>query len=492
MKRPLILLLLVLCSLPAFAQVIAPSGDTTGATDGAAINSALSTHLSAQLACNAHYYTNVSIQVVASASFTGCGTNTLITGVGSITGGIVEILPAVVTDTIAAQLVGNFQITGGTATNAVLAGSRTEDNGPAILVHLFNIWVAGGHYTDVFWFNTFFNNEVDNIAAVGSTFSVSASCFHFDGQVNANTFNTLLADCGAPYGFYMENDNETSSSTGNTFNGLTAEGGCPSAGSSATCAGLYVGTSFQADTFNGFYTENVLHPLVLGNAASNKVCSGLTFNSPTFGGPATSTNQVALVDIDDCGAVTFTSPAFGIYGLARSAPLTFSGGGCSTEPTAVAIPNPSGIIKAVTLTYPGAGCTSAPTIAVGGAGSGASITATEAGGVVTGLTIAAGGTGYTLSGIVPLVYNTINKAVLITAPTCNDGLNAYASPCWPWIVRSSGGSGGVTINGDSIYAGSYFATGSLQYTGNGNQNYATYMNPAGSTILLGVVPQVYP
>jgi hypothetical protein len=178
-------------------------------------------------------------------------------------------------------------------------------------VHLFNIWVSGGTYTDVFWFNTFFNNQVDNLATnlgQGNTLSVSASCFHMDGEVNADTFNTLEASCGAPYGFYMENDNEASGSGGDTFNGLTAEGGCASAGSSATCAGLYVGAGFASSTFNGFYAENVLHPLVLGNAATNKICTGLTFNSPIVDGPNSTANQVALVDVDDCGAVTFASP----------------------------------------------------------------------------------------------------------------------------------------------------------------------------------------
>lgn len=140
-------------------------------------------------------------------------------------------------------------------------------------------------------------------------------------------------------------------------------------------------------------------------------CYGLTFNSPTIGGPAITANEVALVDIDDCGAVTFNSPSFGIYPIASSAPLTFSGGGCSTEPKAIAIPGSSGVIGAVTLTYPGAGCSAAPA---------------------------------------------------------------------------------VTINGDSIYAGSYFATGSLQYTGTGNQHYASYVNSAGAAVVLSFVPPVYP
>jgi hypothetical protein len=218
--------IIVIMPIVAHTQgyIIPPSGDTTGKTDGVEINASLSANLSATLACNAHYYTNVPIQVVLGARFVGCGISSIITGVGTITGGIVQ-LSAPGAGQNGSQLVGNFQIAGGTATNAVRAGG-SANTGPFATVHLFNIWVSGGTYTDVFWFNTFFNNEVDNLGAYG-TISASASCFHMDGQINADTFNTLLANCGAPYGFYMENDNESSGSTGDTFNALTAEGAVP-------------------------------------------------------------------------------------------------------------------------------------------------------------------------------------------------------------------------------------------------------------------------
>lgn len=493
--RGLLAILSLLPCLTAYGQqVIPPSGDTTGKTDGATINAALSSDLSAQLECNSRYYTNVTIEVAKDASFTGCGVNTLITGVGTIAGAIVQVSPvsSSVSNVGTYQLVGNFQITGGTATNAVMAGSSTQDYGPFIGVHLFNIWVSGGTYTDTFWFNTFFNNEVDNLIA-NESYTVSDSCFHFDGAVNANTFNTLLANCGAPYGFYMQNTKETSGSTGNTFNALTAEGGCPGLGSSATCAGLYVGAGFEAATFNGFYSENVLHPVVLGNEADNQTCTTITFNSPIVGGPASvQSNQVALVDIDDCASVTFVSPRFLVYPIGSAAPLTFSGGGCSSEPAGVAIPNPSGVIRAVTLTYPGAGCTSAPTVTIGGSGTGASISATEAGGVVTAITLTSGGTGYSLStgAIVPVVYNDYGvKIPMIINPYCYDGGDVS---CWPWIVHASGAASGVDIEGDDFTAPSHYSTpADLRYT-TGNQHYLSYLDSSGTTHILSVVPQTYP
>lgn len=269
LRRFLPILLLLPC-LTAYGQVIPPSGDTTGKTDSAEINSVLSGKLAAQLECNSHYYTNVTIQVPAGASFVGCGYSTLLQGVGTITGGIVQLsAPAV--DQPAVQLVGNFQISGGTATEAVLAGGP-RGVGPYVGTHLFNIMVTGGTYTNTFWFNFFSNNQVDNLIAMpGET--VSAACFHFDGAVNADVFNNLSATCGAPYGVYMQNTQETSGSTGDVFNTLNIEGGCSGGGTSATCAGLYVGSGFQAITFNGVYTENVLHPIVLGNAATSTVCT---------------------------------------------------------------------------------------------------------------------------------------------------------------------------------------------------------------------------
>lgn len=476
--------------LPTTAvQTIAPSGDVTGVTDGAAINAALSAGYSAQLACNSTYYTNVPIQVPASASFIGCGYSTEIEGVGSISGGVVELLQASL-DQWAAQLVGNFQIIGGTATEAVLAGSQTAGVGPYIGVHIFNIEVRGGTYTNEFWFSSFFNNQVDNLIAGGGT--VSEACFHFDGAVNADVFSNLSATCGAPYGAYMQNTVEASGSSGDTFNTLNIEGGC-SSGTTATCAGLYIGNQYNAITINGLYTESVLFPVVLGNAAANKFCGAITFNSPVIGGTASvNADETALVDIEDCVGVTFNAPSFAMYGLQTSAPLTFTGGGCTTEPEGVGIPSPAGQLVIATLVYPGAGCTGAPSVSVGGAGSGAGVTAAESGGIVTGLTINAPGSGYVLVTQPPLIYTDPSK-VTLNDPYCFDGSGGYRNPCWWWIVRSSSSTGGIQITGDSFYIPNVaLVPADLEPTGINNQHWLKYIDASGASESFSFVPGVFP
>jgi hypothetical protein len=258
---------------------------------------------------------------------------------------------------------------------------------------------------------------------------------------------------------------------------------------------LKVEAACQRKVYRGFQHESFWNTL---RRYHSEACSGLTIDSPTLTGPASiNAYAVALVDIDDCISVAFNAPQFNVFGIDTSAPLTFSGGGCTTEPTAVAIPNPSGLIKAVTLIYPGAGCTSAPTVAVGGAGTGAHITATEAGGIVTGLTISAAGTGYTLGNVVPIVYTSPSKATIFN-PQCFT-IAQYAAPCWPWLVRSGatpadyGAQPGVQIEGDTItIPGTGAVPADLKYTGYGNQYYLDYLDSSGANHLLSVVPQVYP
>ena len=483
----------IILTLPVIAHaqgaVIPPSGDKTGKTDGAAINAALTAHLSATLACDATYYTDISIQVPAGANFVGCGYNSQISGVGTITGGIVQLsAPAV--DQWATQLVGNFQIIGGTATEAILAGGP-KGVGPYIGVHMFNIWVSGGSYTNDFWFNFFFNNQADNLIA-GGTSTASAACFHFDGAVNADVFNNLSATCGAPYGFYMSNTQETSGSSGDTFNTLNVEGGCSGQGADSTCAGLFVGDEYNSITFNGFYSENVLHPIVLGGTnLSDEGCAAITFNSPVIGGPAAvEANQLALVHVEDCNAVTFVSPFFNTYPIGTSAPLTFSGGGCTQEPSGVATPNPAGVIKEAVVTWPGAGCTSAPTITVGGGGTGASIVATESGGSVTGLTISAGGSGYKLQSILAVAYSVASANII--NPFCPDGA---ITACWPWIVPADdfpGGDSGVHVTGTGPHDPNWGTIpGTVEYTGYG-QVFLRYLDSSGTTHSLNVTQQRYP
>jgi len=70
-----------------------------------------------------------------------------------------------------------------------------------------------------------------------------------------------------------------------------------------------------------------------------------------------------------------------------------------------------GVVTAVTITAGGSGYTSAPTISFsgGGGGSGATATATITGGVVTAVTITAGGSGYTSAPTIIFNYGLTNK-----------------------------------------------------------------------------------
>lgn len=74
-------------------------------------------------------------------------------------------------------------------------------------------------------------------------------------------------------------------------------------------------------------------------------------------------------------------------------PITFSGGD-GTGATACAIVSPSEAIESIYVLSGGTGYTSAPTVAIGGSGTGATATATITDGIVTGVTVTAGGSGY--------------------------------------------------------------------------------------------------
>lgn len=74
-------------------------------------------------------------------------------------------------------------------------------------------------------------------------------------------------------------------------------------------------------------------------------------------------------------------------------PITFSGGD-GTGATACAIVGPSEDVQSIHILNGGTGYTSAPTVAIGGSGTGATATATITDGVVTAITVTAGGSGY--------------------------------------------------------------------------------------------------
>ena len=474
------------------ALFYAPSGDTTGATDAASINALLTAGKAVQLQCNATYYVNATITVgVPYTSLLGCGQTTSITVVG-VSGPIVYVNAATVE-------VGKFSI-GGTGTNALKAFNSYQGT------HIHDIFVgSGGSWVDVFWFGLFFGDQVDNLSIGGVP--GSASDFHFDGAVNADTFNNLYtaASFTSGYNFKFQDDSALGPSTGDTFNGLTAQGGT---------TGFYFGYNFSQLTLNSPYTEWVVFPMIFGNVASSYLSSGITINAPYLIGPDPIgnagngyANRVALLDFENASGITINNPNFlGSYLIDTYAQLAFSGGGCTgsqTHPTGIARVSPTGVVDSVMLEFPGSGCTSAPSVAVnaGIAGSGATVTATCCtGGLVTALTLTAGGSGYSggAPGIkpMPVIFGNAGN-IVINAPNFNSGLGFGL---YPWIVKRStaGTTSGISVYGDSATQiltplTGYQATADLLAAPNfANTEYLRYINGSGVETLFPVTPPNYP
>lgn len=469
---------------PITIPILPPSGDASGATDLAAINSLEAQGRSVQLECNATYYVSASINVSANkTSFTGCDQTTIIAGV-SVSGPIVYVTGATVD-------VGKFQIYG-TGTNALkcygsYSGSRIHDISVG----------SGGSWVDVFFFQTCFGDQFDNLSVGGV--SGSSSDFHFDGGINADTFSNLYTASSytSGYCFKFQDDASVGSSQGNTFNSLTAQG-CKT--------GFYMGGDFSDNTLNSPYTEAVVFPYVFGDGTHQAI--GWTLNSPVVSGADPTLNasngfssRGAAMDFYWAQGIVVNTPRFeGSYLIDTIAQLSFSGGGCTTEPNGITRVNPSGVVSSALLLYPGAGCTGTPTVTVtaGSAGSGATVTATCCtSGLATALTVTAGGTGYGPNP--PEMPVTFNNAVnvSINAPSFNSGLHFGL---WPWIVKHSGAgtTGGISVYNDFVSlillpSSGWNATGDLvlapSYV---NQEYLRYINGSGTQTLLSVVPPTFP
>lgn len=462
----------LLCNLalaaPLVVPLVAPSNDTTGVTDAAVINASLAAGKSVQLQCNATYYANVTINVPANfEAFEGCGSNTVITGVGTISGPLIYVTGLVVK-------VGGFTLNAA-ATNALKAYNSYSGT------HIHDIRIINcTGCVDAVWFGLFFGNQVDNIT-VGA--AASASDFHFDGAVNANTFNNLYTSSSYTNGanFYFQDDTVANGSVGNTFNSLTAQGGT---------TGFYFGGGFWDNTHNSPYCEAVVHCMVFGDATHQSIDT--TINSPFLGGPDPTfnasngyANRQALVDFYNAFGITINSADFvGSFGVNTVAQPSFSGGGCTTEPVADARVSPSGVVTSIVLEYPGAGCTSPPAVSFvpTGTGSGAAATATCCtSGSVTALTLTAGGSNYGPNPpAMPITFNTCSS-ITINTPYFNAGTRQGLSQ---WIVKHSTANtpSGITALNDNVSnflipLSGWAPTGNLYMAPNyTNTEYLTYLN----------------
>lgn len=368
----------------------------------------------------------------------------------------------------------------GTATTGLWIRSATEAT-------IEDIHVNGATLTDGFVFDSCFASRFSGLYTNGST--ISGKCFAFGDYFYANSCNTLYtSNGGADYNFYMHSSNGTG--TGTTFNGMCAQGGG---------VGLYLGAC-NSVTINSYYSEEVARAIVLGSFSGSALCKSITFNSPVLAAPspghADYSTRVALVDIDYAQGIAINAPNLaGSYQVATQAPLTITGGP-GTGAKAYARVNPSGAISSVFLARGGTGYTGTPTVSIGGAGSGASITATQSGGIVNSITLVSGGSGFSDAPPIPVRYsNSIN--VVISDPSFNDGANGISSPLWAWIVRTSGASSGVGIQiiGDVAYdtGGNLVATASMQKVdGFGYVHYVFHRNSSGVEVATQYVPPAFP
>lgn len=442
------------------------------------------------LPCNTTFLVSTSIFVPNQGTFIGCGPTSIVSG-NSVTGGVIQV--STFSGAAASNLnIGNFGITG-TATY----GLATYNNTGGSRIHDIQI-LPGATFTDDFYFAISFGNIYENLS-VNGIFTTANASFYFDGAFSANLVNNLYTNTGnigaATYSFYMQNDNGSGPLYANTFNNLTAQG---------SRYGLYIGGGTANTTVNGYYAENVVEDLAMGNAGTGQIAQNITINGANLGGPVSTqagySSRNSLVDCSYAFGVTMTGVYFnGSYLVGSAAPLTFSGGGSpTTVAKAIAYVNAAGVIRAVYLTNPGAGYTSTPSVSIGGAGSSGSVTVNGiSGGAVTGITLAAGGSGYTQTALMPITYTNCQKAVIVSPSISNGVQYAPISSLYPWVVRSStaGSTSGINVRDDTAwdYASWYSADATMQKADTGGYlHYVTWLNSSGATVVTPYIPPVFP
>ena len=167
-----------------------------------------------------------------------------------------------------------------------------------------------------------------------------------------------------------------------------------------------------------------------------------------------------------------------------------------SDATATATVSVAGVITGIAVTSGGTGYTSAPTVVIsGGGGTGATATATVSAGVITGITVNSGGTGYTS---VPTISFTGGggaaatatvAAGVITSIAVTSGGAGYTSA--PTVVISGGGGTGATatatvsaagvITGITVNSGGtgYTSAPTISFTGGGGSVATATVSTAG-------------
>ncbi len=371
----------------------------------------------------------------------------------------------------------------GTATNAI----QWEG---VITCDLRNITTDGGTYTDAFLFQCVFGATLDLLFTNGA--SVSNACFKVGGVFNTNVCNLWYASALCTYGIYCEDYESIGGSGGNVFNGMSIQN---------CTTGLYVGLNFGASTYKATYTENVVHPVVLGDYANSKYCNSIHIDGGVFGGPSDShasySSRLAVFDINYAVGCKITLPNFdGAYNIATFAPVTFSGGGGTGAKAIIYVRQDGTLSQSYQIIDGGSSYSSDPTVAVAGTGTGETVTASRTGNVVTGLTVSSRGSGFTCDRMIPIIY-TAAYNVEIDGRFFNNGAHGILSALWPWVCRSSTAQSdaGISIQNDRMWDPTpyYTAEANVQRAeGYGYQHYVKWINSAGTEQSKSFVPAVYP
>lgn len=381
---------------------------------------------------------SIPIQIPGNGVLTGQGITSVLLG-SSVTGGVVEVTGSYSGGSfIAKWTISNFAI-GGSATDAVKLVAAQQGILSGITVLSTATLTAS-----CFYFDAVFGSSLKNLTCAGVQIT-TGSHFSCNGSFNSNVCDYWYSSGYAAYNCYCESIGSTGQSFGSTFNALTVQG---------AAIGLYVGNGWVGHTFNSLYTENSVKPVVLGNNTNNYLAQALTFNSAQLGAVSTSNssyaNRVAAVDLNYCTDIVFNACTFdGCSGIDTYAPLTISGGAGSNA-RAIARVSPTGAITSACVTTTGLGYTSAPTIAVGGSGSGASITCTY--GQVNSFTGSIAGTTLTVIAALTGIPLQIGQTIAGTGVTSGSYIASY--------ITGQGGVGTYVLSASSTVSTPITMTGS--------------------------------
>jgi parallel beta-helix repeat protein len=184
-------------------------------------------------------------------------------------------------------------------------------------------------------------------------------------------------------------------------------------------------------------TINVLNSILNGNTGILNIINSTTIGTAgtvntinsNLNNVSTAVNEINLkqkakflIRASDIGTAGYTITQPGVYELVddvvfnptapfNSVTATFVGGG-GTGATGFAVVS-GGIIRGIVITAGGSGYTTAPSVTFGGTGTGATAAVTIAGGAVTGVTVTAGGTGFSDTVVAAITIRSSNVNLIL-------------------------------------------------------------------------------